>query len=371
MYFHIMLGTECNSECRYCYSKSCDDFGNDLSKKFEIDFTMPPTVQYGVNELKEFVDRGEGKHVLTFYGGEPLMHIDKIKEIMDAVPNVRYMMQTNGKLLDKLPSEYLNRFDVVLVSLDGDKEITDFNRGVGTYDKVMANVKLIKENGFRGELIARMVTDEHSMLLKPVKHLVSVGFTSVHWQLDAGFYGGDFGKRDFKGFVKKYNGEVRELVDFWVQDMSQNGRVLKIYPFLGILDSLMHNEKEKLRCGSGYANYTIATNGKISICPIMHDFIDFQIGDIWKNNPNGLKEVSVGEPCSSCNDLDLCGGRCLYANKAKLWPAEGQDLICESVRGLINAIKSKVPEIKELISKGVIKEEGFRFEKYTGPEIIP
>ncbi|MFC1685773.1 tyrosine--tRNA ligase [Nanoarchaeota archaeon] len=188
MYFHVLLGTECNSQCRYCYTKSCNDFGNDLSKKFKIDFSMPPKLEYSIEDLKKFVKAEEGKspHVLTFYGGEPLMHIEKIKETMDSI-DARYMIQTNGLLLDKLGKEYVNRFDIMLISLDGDKAITDFNRGKGTYERVMKNIDLIKKNGFKGELIARMVVDEHSMLSKQVKHLVDVGFTSIHWQLDAGF----------------------------------------------------------------------------------------------------------------------------------------------------------------------------------------
>jgi len=370
MYFHVMLGTECNSQCRYCYIKSCEDFGNDLSKKFKIDFSMPPVLQYDIKALKEFVERSDKKQVLTFYGGEPLLHLDKIKEIMDSIPNARYMLQTNGKLLDKIPENYLKRFELILVSIDGDKEITDFNRGEGTYDLVMKNVKLIKDKGFKGELIARMVIDEHSMLLKQVKHLVDIGFNSVHWQLDAGFYASDYEKRDFKGFVERYNKEVGQLADAWVNEMSR-GRVLRIYPFLGILESVMYGKKERLRCGSGYANYTIAPNGKIGVCPIMHDFVDFQVGDIFKSDPDKLKEVFVGEPCSSCDILDLCGGRCLYANKTSLWPKEGQKLICESIRFLIETIKGKVPEIRGFLDQSFIKEKDLVYEKYTGPEIIP
>jgi len=372
MYFHVLMGTECNSECRYCYTKSCEDFGNDLGKKFKIDFSMPRKVNYSIKELKDFVERGNkaDKHILTFYGGEPLMYIDKIKEIMDNV-DVRFMIQTNGLLLDKLPSKYVNRFDVMLVSIDGDKKITDFNKGKGTYDQVMKNIGLIKKNGFKGELIARMVTDEHSMLLDQVKHLISVGFSSIHWQIDAGFYGSDFEKRDFAEFVKKYNLELKQLVDYWVGNMSQNGKVLKLYPFLGMFDSIYHNKKEKLRCGSGFANYTIATNGKISVCPIMHDWVDFQVGDIKESDPDNLKEIYVNGLCSKCDVSDLCGGRCLYANRARLWPENGERMICNTVKGLIEAIKEKLQDIKQLISNDIVKESDFVFEKYTGPEIIP
>lgn len=369
MYFHILTSTECNSECRYCYSKSCDDFGNDLDDSFKFDFLMPLKITYKVEDIKNFIGKSKKLHTLTFYGGEPLMDIEKIKEIMDLV-KARYMLQTNGLLLDKLPKEYVNRFELMLVSLDGDKKITDFNRGKGTYDKVVGNIHLIRKNGFRGELIARMVIDEHSDLVKDVKHLFSMGLDAVHWQLDAGFYKNDYAKRNFREFSKKYNDAVTELADYWIEEMKK-GKVLRIYPFLGIFRTLYYNRKEKLRCGSGFVNYTIATNGKISVCPIMHDATAFQVGDIWHSNPDKLKEISVGEPCTDCDILDLCGGRCLYANQAKLWPKEGEKLICDTIRHLIQTIRERLPSIREMIKNKAISEKDFDYEEYSGPEIIP
>lgn len=369
MYFHIITSISCNLKCRYCYVKSCEDFGNNLNDKFKFDFSIPSTIAYSVGDLKEFLKKSDNQHTLTFYGGEPLLRIDKITEIMDNI-DARYMIQTNGLLLDKLPIEYVNRLKVMLVSLDGDKKITDFNRGDGSYDKVMDNVKLTKQNGFAGELIARMVVDENSSLLGDVKHLFTAGFDAVHWQIDAGFYRNDYEKRNFKDFVSKYNNEVKKLADFWVDEMKK-GNVLKIYPFFGIFESLYYNKKENLRCGSGHSNYTIATNGKISVCPIMHDATAFYVGDIWKSNPENLKKIFVDEPCASCDILDLCGGRCLYANYARLWPDEGQALICNTARNLIDVVKEKMPVIKELIRKGIAREEDFSYEKYNGAEIIP
>ncbi len=185
MYFHIITSTSCNLKCRYCYVKSCEDFGNNLNEKFKFDFSIPSTIAYSVGDLKEFLKKSDNQHTLTFYGGEPLLQIDKITEIMNNI-DARYMIQTNGLLLDKLPKEYVNRFKVMLVSLDGNKKITDFNRGNGTYENVTGNMKLIRKNGFNGELIARMVVDENSSLLEDVKHLFTAGFDAVHWQIDSG-----------------------------------------------------------------------------------------------------------------------------------------------------------------------------------------
>ena len=146
---------------------------------------------------------------------------------------------------------------------------------------------------------------------------------------------------------------------------------MKIYPFLGIFETLYYNKKEKLRCGAGYANYTISTNGNISICPIIHDATAFYIGDIYNSNSESLKTIFVEEPCIDCDILDICGGRCLYANKAKLWPEQGQKLICNTIQNLIETIKNKLPEINSLIKQNIISEKDFYYEKYNGSEIIP
>jgi uncharacterized protein len=372
MYFHIILTEKCNSQCRYCYEKSEKEFGNKLNKKFKFDFSAPCESELDVKELRKFILKDTEPKII-FYGGEPLLNIKKIKEIIDSIPEAKYYMQTNGKLLNALPKEYMNRFSKVLISIDGNKKRTDFNRGKGTYDLIVKNLKLIRKNGFNGEVIARMTisfSDKFTDLVRQIKHLLRIGFNSVHWQLDMGFYELDYNKKDVDKFLKKYNKEVSKLIKFWIKNMKR-GKVMKIYPLLGIFDSLYHGTKTKLRCGSGHANYTINTKGEIIACPIMNCIKDFYVGNIKTSNPKELKEISVTEPCPSCKYFELCGGRCLYSNYAKLWPEEGQKQICSSIKFLIDELNSKIPEIKQLIEKGIVKEEMFDYEKYFGPEIIP
>jgi len=40
-------------------------------------------------------------------------------------------------------------------------------------------------------------------------------------------------------------------------------------PFLGIVESILNNEKTLLRCGAGHMGYAISTDGKVVACPIM------------------------------------------------------------------------------------------------------
>lgn len=369
MHYHILLTEKCNSECKYCYEKSMKEFDNQLDKKFKFDFSAPSSSQVDIKKLKEFLDKDK-QAVLIFYGGEPLLEIEKIKEIIDNI-QVPFRMQTNGKLLNELPIKYLNKIDKILVSIDGSQERTDFNKGKGTYDLVIKNIELIRKNGYKGEIVARMViSPEFSDVYEQVIHLLKLNlFDSIHWQIDAGFYKFDYDKKKFELFVKEYNQSISKLIDFWILGM-EKGQVIKLYPFLAITESLLKNEPTKLRCGAGYSGYAIGTDGKIIACPIMNCIVDFEAGNL-DSQPEKLKKFDVSGVCTNCEYLDLCGGRCLYWNKAELWPKEGDELICKTIKHLIDELKQKIPKIKELIKEKKIKESDFSYEKYFGPEIIP
>jgi len=126
MNFYVTLTTNCNQRCKYCYGKSCEDFGSDFHG-LTIDYSVPSSVNYQIDALRKFLEH-DGDPVLIFYGGEPLLKVDKMKETMDAIPNAHFAIQTNGLLLDRLESKYLNRLDSIFVSLDGDEKTTDHYR---------------------------------------------------------------------------------------------------------------------------------------------------------------------------------------------------------------------------------------------------
>lgn len=372
MHYHILLTEKCNSQCKYCYDKSLKDtkLENEIGKKFKFDFSAPEASDVDVRKLARFLEKDK-EAVLIFYGGEPLIEAGKIIEIMDNM-DLPFRMQTNGKLLQNLPIKYLKRMGRILISIDGDKKRTDDNKGKGTYDLVIKNLRWLRNEGYKGELVARMTISpeaEASDLFEQVLHLLKLNiFDSVHWQIDAGFYKFDFDKEKFSEFVEKYNESMGKLIDYWIEEMKK-GRILKLYPLLAIVESLLKNEKTKIRCGAGHSGYAITTNGKIVACPIMNSIVDFEAGTI-NDNPKNLLKFEV-DACRKCEYVDLCGGRCLYWRSAKLWPKEGDDLICKTIKYYLDKLKSKMPEIKDLIKTNVIHKEDFDYEKYFGPEIVP
>lgn len=98
------------------------------------------------------------------------------------------------------------------------------------------------------------------------------------------------------------------------------GEILGIVPFKAITYSLLTKNSIQLRCGAGIDFFAITTDGRVTIC-LIPPSIDFAVvGDITKTSPGelvGKKKKLLNEPCMSCDELGVCGGRCLYTNKAK------------------------------------------------------
>jgi len=374
MHFYVTLTTRCNLKCRYCYGKSLEDMESEFGN-FEIDYSQPSTINYDLEVLTSFLAKCPELPTVIFYGGEPLLEIEKMIEIMDKINAGKFMIQTNGVLLDRLPPAYANRLHTILVSIDGDPTLTNFNRGKGIYQKVIENLRLLLKRGFKGEIIARMTVTEETEIEKQVLWLLfndDFRFKSVHWQLDALFGKRDFEKRPFAQWTEKiYNPQVQSLVKFWVEYMETHSEVLRIYPFLGIIHSLLHNESSLLRCGAGWKMFNIQTDGTITPCPVMAGMKDFYLGHINHTSPSQIRKVLVKEPCVRCDLYNLCGGRCLYANITKLWGKEGFRLVCKTVKNLIERLKEAEPRIRELIRAGIISLKDFEYPRYNSCEIIP
>ncbi|MBC7115100.1 MAG: hypothetical protein PWR13_923 [Archaeoglobi archaeon] len=345
MLYIIILTPKCNLRCRYCGG-------------FESS-VMSERIEYDVEQLKDFLS-ADPHPVVAFYGGEPLLEIEMMRRMMRELEAERYVLQTNGTLLGNLEKEDLERFSAILVSFDGRESVHNFYRA-GSYSRVLENVRAIREN-YRGELIARMVATQKTEIYEDVIHILSLNlFTHVHWQIDAVWSNEGIWK-DFRGWVKGYNEDIRRLVDFWIEEM-RNGRFHGIVPFLGILSAL-ENGFSHPPCGSGFESFAITTDGRVLACPICPEFEWNELGTIFDGE---LKEVELLEPCPECEYFSFCGGRCLFFNRERLWGEDGFELVCSTVRNLVDALLERKDEILSLCPA-----EELRYPKFPNTtEIIP
>ncbi len=415
LHYFILLTDECNLCCEYCRGKiftidSCIDHeyeskcGRECDKNAQkagmtedmpedtencksnpdrescgnsvnIDENLPCDFEPPLETLYNFLRQDEDA-ILTFYGGEPLIRDDLIRQIMDNAPVKEYIIQTNAVLLNRLEPRYTNRFKSIFASIDGDKKTTDANRGEGVYDKVMTNLKDAVKNGYRGEIIARMTVSEVCDIYESVRYLSQnddFSFSAIHWQMDSNFWD-DFELRpDYVRWINgNYNPGIQRLAKYWVDKMESDGIVMMWYPFIDTMqDMLLSSKSSPLRCGSGFENYSIVQDGHIAPCPCMAGMKDYYCGDIATSNPKKLRKIDISGECTECDIHDFCGGRCLYSNITMPWSKEGRKLVYESVKNLKNAMELQMPRVKRLIEEKKISIEQFDHVKYNGCEIIP
>ncbi|KDE56563.1 TIGR04084 family radical SAM/SPASM domain-containing protein [Methanoculleus sp. MH98A] len=372
MYYHLILTDNCNLCCTYCRGKAFTVEPPELPD-IVIDEDLPVDLDINLADLYRFLAK-DPDAVLTFYGGEPLLAVDLVREIVRDAPVSALILHTNGTLLDHLEPGTANRFDTILVSIDGPEGLTDTHRGEGTFRRIIKNLNGLVTGGFAGELIARMTVTEDTDIVEAVRYLTEndlFSFPAIHWQMDANFWN-DYHLRDYAAWVEEnYNPGIRSLVAFWVETMRKKGRVLRWYPFIDPVEDMLLSRPSMLRCGCGHANYSIMTDGHIAPCPIMVGMKDYYAGHIATADPLRLPVTTVGSPCTECDLLDFCGGRCLYSNITHPWPEEGRRAVCGTVENLHSALSAALPEIRALIRDGRVRMEDFAHRKYNSCEIIP
>lgn len=368
----LTLTQVCNLRCKYCGSDEVYETDmEDLSP-------WPMEIDYDINILKKI--SAESDPIICFYGGEPLLRPELIYKVMDMMPHATFVLQTNGTFLHTIKTEYINKMTTILVSLDGSQEVTNAKRGKNTYEKAMENIKLIRMNGYKNDLVARMTISNGSDIFRDVSHLLSTkAFDHIHWQLDVCWDSPAYVSWDFQ-FIEwrdeNYLPGLRKLADNWVEEMKKSGKVQGIAPFTAMMYSLLTGEKvSHVRCGSGFTSFNVATNGDITGCPIAPDM------DIYSNikldtfkEKEMINKAHLVSPCTKedCDVFELCGGRCMYANGSKWWGEDGFKEVCVSVKGYIEIMREKLPIVQDLIKEGKLTVEDFHYPSFNNSiEVIP
>ncbi len=360
MNYHIVLTRNCNLNCTYCHG------GEDAGSITEL--------QYSIDDLTRFIEQDDDPQ-LMFYGGEPLLRISLMTEMMDRFPDARFMLQTNALLLDKVPESYVRRIHSILISIDGTEEVTDGYRSSGVYKRVIDNVRWLESIGYEGDIVARMAVSQESDIYRDVTHLLDLQnprFKNVHWQLNV-VWDAEGNWTDYDRWVSEvYNPGISKLIQRWLRSMKV-GIVEGIVPFKSLMFSILTGKGSSLRCGSGIDTFAIHVDGQIGICPISPDWEFSLVGNIWKSSPSELQDImQVDQPCPSCEEYQICGGRCLFANKQRLWGQEGFNKVCLTVKHLINELRLIVPDVRELLEKEIVSLSDFDYPEFNnGCEIIP
>lgn len=364
MYYLLYLTERCNLDCAYCESRS--------SRSSRL---QDPN--YDMDRLVEFFNADPDLE-LQLYGGEPLLRIPFIDELLGQVKPRRVCIQTNAFLLGQIPDHLLDRIDVLCVSIDGPADITDRGRGAGVYERAVAEATALRARGFRGAIDVRMTTSPGVEIYKTVRHFLhdcDFRFDSIYWQLNVLF--GELDWRWDKKFISRwfrttYNPQITQLIDEWVDTMEREHRLQKIIPFAGIMNTLLTGRPvEQIQCGAGYGSWTITPTGDVYPCPVMRESPQYLVGNIRELEPSDISPTKgLRGPCQECEVLTVCGGRCIYTSESMRWGQEGFELVCDSVKHLISELERVKPRVQAVIDAGHLKVEEYSDVGYDY-EVIP
>ena len=362
MEYILFLTYQCNQNCAYCFAKNL--VHNEKKNKSSI-------TRENVEQICEYIEKDieTNNHIdnsIVFFGGEPSLVPDIIMDIMKRTSNLglKYSIYTNGLLLDKLPKTLLEELNSILVAIDGDKDVHETYKPIGSYDKILSNVKAIKDKT-NAQTVARITMEENSNIYHSVKNLLD-HFDYVHWQI--------VNKESFDAPIKlidNYTVNVNKLFVEWLEALD-TGTVLNIIPFNRIVLALLSEDKSNsFKCGCGSSIQAIDIYGNIYLCDEYIENPDNAIGNIRDNKYDLICFRSHNElfdDCAKCTISSICSGRC-----RKLLETQSPNHVrvyCALTKVLIDMISLSLAEIKQIISVRKIDLSRLHTEIYD-TEIIP
>jgi uncharacterized protein len=259
---------------------------------------------------------------ITFFGGEPLISFDKIKEIVEYTEMIsetitkRYTIVTNGTLMNDEIADFMEKYHFrVTVSLDGDKTIHDayrfFASGCGSYDMVKENYQ--KYNSKIQAICRITIHNGNTDVFSDVKNAVDIGFRNIAIGFDS-----KMSDDKFRDFYSAYN---RMLMAYY-EDI-QKGNFYVIESIKRNINNLLFQRRISSRCNAGRAYFTLAADGSIYDCHRVVGIKELKVAQDEDNLKTLIddhiqfinkkvteKKSDRHSKCNFCPFVYLCGGTC-------------------------------------------------------------
>ncbi len=328
----LNVAHDCNLRCEYCFAAK-GDFG--CGRKL-----MP--LEVGKKAIDFLIEKSAGRRNLEmdFFGGEPLMNWDVVKELVLYAreqeklhnKNFRFTITTNGLLLTDDKIDFINKeMSNCVLSLDGRKEVNDRLRvrvdGTGCYDQIVPKYqKLVAERGDKDYYARGTFTKYNLDFTEDVLHMADLGFDQVSVEpvvsdekLDYSIKAGD---------LPRVCEEYEKLANALIQRRKE-GKGFNFFHFMIDLNQGPCAIKRLRGCGCGNEYVAVTPEGDIFPC---HQFVgddQWKMGNVLDGTFNlPMKErfakanVYSKPECRDCWAKFYCSGGC----NANNWQYEGDIL---------------------------------------------
>lgn len=354
----LHIAHDCNLKCRYCFASQ----GNFKGERSLM------SLDTGKQALDFLVKNSGARRNLEvdFFGGEPLMNFDVVKELVkygrkiekEHNKNFRFTITTNAVLLDDDKIDFINEhMDNIVLSIDGRKEVNDYMRstvsGEGSYDIILPKIKkMVDKRGDKDYYIRGTFTNKNIDFSKDVMDFYNNGFKKTSIEPVVTPEEMDYALRE--EHLEEVLAEYEKFSKMYI-DIKKKDKDFLFFHFMIDLDQGPCIIKRAVGCGAGSEYVAVTPEGEIYPC---HQFVgekEFSMGDIWTGVKNTeLRDRFKGanvyskEECRSCWARFYCSGGCHanahYANNDLNKPYK---LGCEMEKKRIECAISILAKINE------------------------
>ncbi len=316
----LNVAHDCNLRCEYCFAAK-GDFG--CGRKL-----MP--LEVGKKAIDFLIERSAGRRNLEmdFFGGEPLMNWDVVKELVLYAreqekihnKNFRFTITTNGLLLTDDKIDFINQeMSNCVLSLDGRKEINDRLRvrvdGTGCYDQIVPKYqKLVAQRGDKDYYARGTFTRYNLDFTEDVLHMADLGFDQVSVEPVVSDEKLDYSikEEDLPRVFEEYERLANALLK-----RRKEGKGCNFFHFMIDLNQGPCAIKRLRGCGCGNEYVAVTPEGDIYPC---HQFVgdeQWKMGSVLDGTFNmPMKErfakanVYSKSDCKNCWAKFYCSGGC-------------------------------------------------------------
>lgn len=364
----LFLTNDCNLNCNYCYQ-----FKNQRSMHFD---TARKAVDFLALE-------GEPVCRIGFYGGEPLLEFNLMKEIIEYSSlklkkkgiKPEYSVTTNGMLLDDEILSYLAEWNVAInLSVDGAKDVHEQAKGKSTFSRIEELFSMIKRYPECSVRTVSVITPENvGYLYGSIQFLLKKG---IHDFIISPDTQQDWPTEGIQLFRQQY-GKLRDLVEDYY---NRTGKIL-IRGF-----ELGTPRKTPYKCTPGKKSLAITPQGEVFGCTMLvplwrkakkngflNNFTDLQLGyidDLLDPNLRKKMEVKRSNPklfnqyyrytrkkqCKDCEylyDCHICPGVAMSYSKDPFLISES---LCEISKIKISFPIREIPDSFKFNSRVVLSQ---------------
>ena len=316
----LHIAHTCNLNCDYCFASQGKYHGERAVMSFEV----------GKRALDFLVENSGARRNLEvdFFGGEPLMNFDVVKELVayarsiekEKNKNFRFTLTTNGVLIDDDVIDFANReMSNVVLSLDGRKEIHDRHRvdyaGNGSWERIVPKFqRLVESRGGKNYYMRGTFTHENPDFLEDIKVMLDLGFNELSMEPVVCAEGdpAELTREDLPIVLDQYE----KLAELMIE-REREGRPFTFYHYMIDLTGGPCIYKRISGCGSGTEYMAVTPWGDLYPC---HQFVGeekYRLGDIYEGVTNTAAQCEFSEcnvyarpECRDCWARLYCSGGC-------------------------------------------------------------